>query len=507
MKPILASCALGLFLHAGYLSACTTILVGSEATIDGSNIIARNDDATSALAPPILFRHPAEKKRIKFVSNTSHNVTNGTFTTLLPPNTLGYLAFPRATTFNTTNLSFEETGINDFSTSISATESLTNSKAVLDIDPYTSNGITEDAITTVVLRQATSAEHGIKVLGKYIKDNGAGEGFGVALSDANETWYLETASGHHWVAQRLPKTSYFVSANQGRFQTINFDDTMNVLSSDIVSFLEKNHLYSPADGPLNLFKCCMANGKGDKNYNYPRVNRLQGIYSGLNTPNSNGLFPVFPQPTRKLSIKDVTAGLRDHYNDSQHDPYLHKNPDEPWRPISVLRASFSHVTQHFPGRPSGIATVQYIALGMADLSAYIPLYDGLQSIPPQYQGAGLTADDNSLFWKTRKLQALVFLDYPTYAPGVKAKLEQFEIDTEIRQETLVHHYMTIWNAYSVEPRYLIQDFTNDTLQRYEQLLASMTQNLAEQTGKTHLTNEQYTQLIDSIEKRYHFEGI
>ena len=30
--------------------------------------------------------------------------------------------------------------------------------------------------------------------------------------------YLETASGHHWLAQRVPHDSFFISANQGRFQ-------------------------------------------------------------------------------------------------------------------------------------------------------------------------------------------------------------------------------------------------------------------------------------------------
>lgn len=34
------------------------------------------------------------------------------------------------------------------------------------------------------------------------------------------TRYLETASGHHWMAQRLPNDTFFISANQGRFQEV-----------------------------------------------------------------------------------------------------------------------------------------------------------------------------------------------------------------------------------------------------------------------------------------------
>lgn len=46
---------------------------------------------------------------------------------------------------------------------------------------------------------------------------GAGEGFGVLIADAQEAWYIETAGGHGWLAQRVPDDKFFVSANQGRF--------------------------------------------------------------------------------------------------------------------------------------------------------------------------------------------------------------------------------------------------------------------------------------------------
>ena len=93
------------------------------------------------------------------------------------------------------------------------------------------------AIVSVVLPQATSARHGVQILGDMIEQSGAGEGFGVGFADTNEAWYLETASGHHWVAKCIPDDRYFVSANQGRLRELDKADTMNVMmSDDLIAF-------------------------------------------------------------------------------------------------------------------------------------------------------------------------------------------------------------------------------------------------------------------------------
>ena len=36
------------------------------------------------------------------------------------------------------------------------------------------------------------------------------------------------------------------------------------------------------------------------------------------------------------------AAMRNHWDGTQHDPYLHANPDEPWRPIALLRTGMGH---------------------------------------------------------------------------------------------------------------------------------------------------------------------
>ena len=102
---------------------------------------------------------------------------------------------------------------------ISATESIYNSPAALAADPYVEGtGVVEDAIPSLLLPQMTSARHGAALLGALFTQHGAGEGIGVLFGDREEGWYIETASGHHWLAQRVPHDAVFVSGNQGRFQ-------------------------------------------------------------------------------------------------------------------------------------------------------------------------------------------------------------------------------------------------------------------------------------------------
>ncbi|MBP5844108.1 C69 family dipeptidase, partial [Lactiplantibacillus plantarum] len=42
-----------------YEQACTTILVGKKATVDGSTMIARNDDTFMPITPQKFIVHPA----------------------------------------------------------------------------------------------------------------------------------------------------------------------------------------------------------------------------------------------------------------------------------------------------------------------------------------------------------------------------------------------------------------------------------------------------------------
>jgi dipeptidase len=483
--------------------ACTTILVGKDATADGSNIIARNEDTSGASDAQNIARHAARKEAAVFQAN------DNAFTWPLAPDALGYTAFPKWQSEDKKDLSFEEAGANDYGVAISATETIFNSKAVLAVDPYVENtGLTEDSITSVILPYATSAREGIRLLGRIIETTGvSGEGFGVALSDRNEIWYLETASGHHWLAQRIPADSYFVSANQGRFQEVDFNDPMNVMSSPgFLDFLQQHDLYHPEQAPFNFFTCCISDGEHDHTYNYPRVRELLKLFSGIEYTQEDGLYPVFVQPERKLTVQDVAQGLRNHYQGTPHDPYMHQNPKEPYRPISVMRASLSHITQTRPDLPGDIAVITHIALGMPDLSVYMPFYQGLPDLPPAYQGATGQIDDHSMFWRFRKMQALVLQDYPRLAPTAHAAIADFEANLMQKQAAMEAHYLALWQHDRNAARQLIQNLTDEAVDSLEHMLDGLIVQFASELDMEGLSDEQFFELIMGIEKKFHFHG-
>ncbi|MEW6186090.1 MAG: C69 family dipeptidase [Thermodesulfobacteriota bacterium] len=499
-----------LLIMGGGLSseACTTIIVGKKATQDRSILIARNEDALGADEPQNMILHPAGKGKTVFRSNLIENFNASSFSSPLPGNALAYTSFPLWRTGGQSNYSFEETGINAYGVALSATETLFNSERVLKIDPYnTRTGITEDAITSVILPYAASAREGVRLLGGIIEKNGAGEGFGVAISDRNEVWYLETASGHHWLAMKIPEEAYFVSANQGRFQEADISDIMNVLSSPgLLDFAVSHRLFDPQKEPFNFFKCFISNTSPDRTYNYPRVQTLLRLYSGYDGEGDQGLFPVFPTPKKKLSVWDVARGLRNKFNGTPYDPYQTQNPKAPFRPICVMRTSLSHITQTRPDLPQDIAVVQYIALGMTDLSAYIPFYQGITAVPKAYQGARDRMDGESLFWQYRKMQALVLQDYPRLAFRAHAAIAKLEKAISEDQKKVEKKYFHLYEKDLQRARALIQEFTEKNVGKQKKMLGKLISELEKILGLPKMTHIEYTDLIKKTEAQYHFHG-
>lgn len=509
MKPLpLTLLATALAAAFPIAHACTTIIVGNRATVDGSIIIARNNDSGGPDDAQNMARTAPRKAAGVFHSNSIENDNNNRFTWKLPPDALGYVAFPHWQSIGKPNLSFEETGVNDYGIALSATETIVNGEKALKADPYLeATGVTEDAITSIILPYATSAKDGVRLLGNVIEQSGAGEGFGVAFSDRNEAWYLETSAGHHWVAARVPPGSFFISANQGRLQRIDHaDDPMNFLASPgLFEFAEKNGLYDPKAGSFNHFNCCIGNTDHDRTYNHTRVRALLKQLGNVNATDA-AQFPVFVEPPRKLSVTDVIAALRNHYAGTAHDAYENRNPQDTDRPVSVLRTSMSHITQTRADVPDDLSVIQYIAIGFTDLALYVPFYKGLTTLPDAYQGATGRIDDRSVFWRYRRLQALVLQDYPRLAPRAHRAIAELEQSIAQRQAKMEIEYLETLRKDPKAAKAKIQRFTDTVLLEQDRLLDRLTRESAKALGLKTLGNEAMEKLIRDTEKRYHFHG-
>ena len=177
--------------------------------------------------------------------------------------------------------------------------------------------------------------------------------------------------------------------------------------------------------------------------------------------------------------------MRDHYEGTEHDPYTNGlNGKERWRPISVFRTYETHIMHVRPWLPKEIGEVVYLALGMADLSVFVPFYAGLEKEPMSYQVGTADADSFSAFWKFKRLQTLAMQDYATLAPIVKKAFSQFEQSCDKAQVEMEAAYL------KAESREAAQALLN----AFNHKVIADAQTLAES-----LMNECFTVLTEKVE--------
>lgn len=493
MKRSVLSLAVGAALVISDATACTTIFVGENASSDGAQYIARNEDMNPANPKVLQVNQEKINKDTEFKTNLNK------FTYTLPEKAMRYTTIPEWN--DKGQFRFSSNGFNDAGVGISATETIFANDASLKIDPYVEDtGIIEDAIPDVVLPYVSSAKEGVMRLGKIIEEKGAGEGFGAAFIDKDGIWYLETGSGHQWMAAKIPANTYYVTANQGRLEKFDINDKENYLSSPtLISFAEQNGLYDPKkDGEFNFKKAYTKDdAKSDGYYNYPRVLVLQKMYNpeiktDFKDVKSND-FPVFLKPAKKLGLEDIKAGLRNHYENVGTSPYATTYPDTTKRPISVFRTQHSHILQVRKDLPKEIGNVRYIAFGMPTLSVYVPVYYGPDSYVEAYTIGSPQADNASAHWKFRKLQTLAMIDFNKYSKIVQAEYSKQEAQFAEEQQAMEKEYLSIYKKDPAKAKQLLQDFQNKVMQ-----------DALNTTDK--LTNIIMQDLTNSVNERYRFKG-
>lgn len=391
--------------------ACTTILVGKNATVDGSTMIARNDDTFLPLTPQKFVMQPAVNGRQEILVSNK----NG-FKAPLPENGYRTTFTPNADVEK--NGVFDESSINEKNVAMSATESVYGNERALAYDPWVPNGLAEDSLQTMVAPFINSAREGVQYLGALIKKYGSPEGNGVLFSDKDDVWYMEIVTGHHWAATRIPDDAYAIAANQVAQDYIDFKQPDNYMWSEgLQEFVNEHHLNPKKNGEFNFRRIFGTDNEKDRHYNTPRVWYGQKIFTPEveQSPESSDL-PFICRANRLLTVEDLERVLSSHYNETPFDPLGHgsKEDKQRYRPIALNRTQNSHVLQIRNNVPEKQAAIMWICFGIPTFTPYVPFFTNANDTDPAWSNTPLEYDITSAYWMYRTLSMLTETHYAKF---------------------------------------------------------------------------------------------
>ena len=434
---------------------CTTILVGKNATYDGSTMIARNDDAggNDHFTPKkMIVVQPKEQPRVYKAVLSSVEIP-------LPENPLRYTAMPNAVEGKGI---WGACGVNEARTGMTATETITSNPRVLGADPLVENGIGEEDIVSLVLPYIHNAREGVQRLGELLETYGTYEMNGIAFSDQNEIWWMETIGGHHWIARRVPDDAYVVMPNQLGIDAFDLDDAFtmqenHMCSADMREFISDHHLNLSMDGTLNPREAFGSHDDADHVYNTPRawymlrcLNPHTYNWDGPDadfTPESDDL-PWTLVPERKLTVEDVKYVLSSHYQGTPYDPYGNYGDNKmrgAYRSIGVNRTDFMSAIQMRPYVGEDICAVQWIAFASNAFNVMVPFYANVDTTPEYLANTGADASTDNFYWTSRMIAAMADA---SYAKSV-FHIERYEEKVMSKAHEIIYRYDDIMNEQSL----------------------------------------------------------
>jgi dipeptidase len=414
---------------------CTTILVGKDATIDGSTMIARSEDGGSTIIPEAFIAvNPKEQPKHYKAVISGQEIDDED----LLPNPLRYTSTPDASGKNGI---WAAAGINDATVAMTATETITTNSRIQGIDPLVEEGgLGEEDFVTLTLPYIHSAREGVKRLGYLVEKYGTYEMNGSAFADHDEVWYIETIGGHHWAARRIPDDAYVAAPNRLNIDFFDFNDEENFMcSSDLLDIINEYHLNPDYQG-YNLRHIFGSSTIKDAHYNNPRAWYIHRYFDPEweGEPGDQDQ-PFITYAKKKISPEDIKFLESSHYQDTKYDVYSTTNTEAEkklFRPIGINRNFETHILQIRNDVEEGIAGVQWLAFGPNTFNCFVPFYTNVTTTPASFQ-TGPDFDLTKIFWLNKLNAQLGDTNYKVYSAleqafeeKTMAKLRQIENETD-----------------------------------------------------------------------------
>lgn len=424
---------------------CTTILVGKKASYDGSTMIARNDDSSNGkfTAKKLQVIHPEDMPRI-------YKSVLSKFEVELPENSLQYTAMPNAVEGDGM---WAAAGVNIENIGMTATETITSNARVLGADPLVKDGFGEEDIVMITLPYIHSAKEGVKRLGLLLEQYGTYESNGIAFSDVDSIWYMETIGGHHWIARRVPDESYVMMPNQFGIDEFDFEDACSneneyMCSKDLKEFIEENHLNLSQDDHFNPRYAFGSHSDSDHVYNSPRAWYMGRYFNpatydwdnphGKYSPESDEL-PWCLVPEKKITPSDVKYILSSHYQGTPYDPYGKSTESSlkgKYRTIGINRTDFVALIQLNGYKIKECQAIEWIAEGSNVFNTMVPLFAHMNTAPEYLANTTKDVSTDNFYWASRLIGALADASYGNSI----TEIDRYQLAVEAKGNAIVKKY-------------------------------------------------------------------
>ena len=418
--------------------ACTSILVGKKASVDGSVMCTYSIDSWGACHKMYRYEagtHPSGTMRNIYDRDT--RVYHGQ----IPEAPETYLV--------TGNINEWQVAIGE--TTFDGRDELVDRKGTIDYGSLMDLG----------LQRAKTAREAIQVMTSLAEKYGfcsSGESFTVC--DPNEAWILEMcgcgpgSNSVVWMAVRVPDNAVMAHANQSRIRRVDLTDTANVkISPNCISFARKRGYFKGKDSE---FSFCDA-------YNPPTVggrrlgdSRVWAIYRHLTTGMDRYLpyvegkkplnevepLPMWIIPDKKLTVNDVIECLRDRFEGTQFamddDPGagLYDSPFRPQplryedegktlfneRSVATTHTAFTFVAQLRGFLPREVGGVIWWGNDDSGMVAFTPVYCSASHVPHCYNDPKADAfhfSEESAYWVCNWVSNMVYPRWSLLYPELK----------------------------------------------------------------------------------------
>ncbi len=485
MKSLVLSAAMLLASSGAF--ACSNLIVGKKASVDGSVLVSYNADDYGMFG--YLCHYPAgthPKGSMRQIYDWDSGVYHGEIE-------------EAPVTYNVIG------NINEFQLSIGETtyggrEEMVDSTGILDYG----------SLIYVTLQRAKTAREAISVMTSLVEKYGYNsEGETFSICDPNEAWIMEMqgtgagSKGVVWVALRIPDDAICAHANQSRIGKFNMKDKKNVLySKNVISYARKMGWFNGKDSEFSWKNTYAFPDFSGRRFCDARVWSFFNHYAddfdrylpwALGKDKDAEDMPLWIVPNRKLSVADVENGMRDHYegtalalDTTSIGGGIYEMPYRPTpltftvdgkqyfneRPISTQQTAFTFVSQLRSWLPREIGGVLWFGNDDANMVAYTPVYCGNTVQPACYNTKGadaVTFSSDNAFWLCNMVSNMVYPRYSQLFPELKAVRDSLETSYFANQTSIEKQAADLYQTDKAAALKLLNNYSNT---KADEMLAS-----------------------------------